>query len=259
MRAYRRCEKGLGGADSCELASRLRSGVAGARRRAAAWRSTRPPPALGPWMQPWVPGCRARERRPLGADAAAHSRGWARTRAGPRSGRGADGRDFVRVELRLYRPGWLRGVVGRTPLVAAAVGAAGVAADLEAITCPSATECIAVGEAGTGLIAVLLTDRQWSEQTLPTPPAASFPVLSSVSCSSPSSCMAVGYSSSATTPSGLLVEKVPVDQASPSASRARTRTNALQCAGPTSEREPPADRAIHRGIVGAGTEPPWAR
>lgn len=156
-------------------------------------------------LQPWVPVCRALERRPLDDDAAADPRGRARTPADPRSGGLADGRGFVRGEQRLYRSGGFSTptVPAFTVLVAESwdgrrwsllpLERLGMSADLEAITCPSATECIAVGQAGTGLIAVTLADGLWSELTVPTPLGASFPALSSVSCSSPSSCMAVGY------------------------------------------------------------------
>jgi hypothetical protein len=70
-------------------------------------------------------------------------------------------------------------------------------AGLDAMTCPSATECIVVG-AGIAMV----TNSDGSSWTHPTIPSNAYE-LSSVSCSTPSECVAVGYTNSS--PYGQLI------------------------------------------------------
>jgi hypothetical protein len=67
---------------------------------------------------------------------------------------------------------------------------------VEGVSCPSITECIAVG-APTGATGTLFAERwnarAWSEQPLPTPGAVVNDLLDAVSCSSTTACVAVGY------------------------------------------------------------------
>jgi hypothetical protein len=89
---------------------------------------------------------------------------------------------------------------------------AGDQASLSSVACPSATWCVAVGDYvdsdgdSPGLL-LTRSGRSWRPQTAPLPPgAAPSPNLSSVACSSPSWCVAVGsYTDSAGQPHGLLL------------------------------------------------------
>jgi Cutinase len=89
---------------------------------------------------------------------------------------------------------------------------AGSDVQLNAVACPSATWCVAVGDyadsSGSSL-GLLLTGsgKSWKAETAPLPdPGASTASLSSVACSSPSWCVAVGtYTDSAGDPHGLLL------------------------------------------------------
>ena len=74
---------------------------------------------------------------------------------------------------------------------------AGATAQLSGISCSSATSCIAVGSAtdqvtfATTTLAELWNGTAWTIQTTPNP-ASGYPQLSSISCSSATSCFAVG-------------------------------------------------------------------
>ena len=81
-------------------------------------------------------------------------------------------------------------------------------ARLLGISCPSATSCFAVGGFGPGGISHLLVEHwdgtRWSLVTVADPPGFTDAELTAVSCGSPTSCLAVGYSpSTAATPSFL--------------------------------------------------------
>jgi hypothetical protein len=70
--------------------------------------------------------------------------------------------------------------------------------ELLGVSCPTASECTAVGsstnQAGTGLaLAEQRRGGDWSAQTVPEPAGAKFSQLYAVSCSSPGACTAVGY------------------------------------------------------------------
>jgi hypothetical protein len=74
--------------------------------------------------------------------------------------------------------------------------------ELTAVSCRSATFCVAVGTDGSGVLIERLTTSGWSKTTPRSAPAA---MLYGVSCPSASSCFAVG--SSLTTSGGSLVER----------------------------------------------------
>ncbi len=61
------------------------------------------------------------------------------------------------------------------------------------MSCISATNCTATGNAETGTLAEHWNGSTWSIQTTPNPSGAEFPALNRVSCASASSCTAVGF------------------------------------------------------------------
>ena len=79
---------------------------------------------------------------------------------------------------------------------------AGLNKDLESISCPTTTNCMAVGWTYVGTSFARQTfARQWNGTTwstvpTPNPSAAEDPILSSVSCPSPTNCVAIGSFSS---------------------------------------------------------------
>ena len=79
-------------------------------------------------------------------------------------------------------------------------------AHLNAVVCPSSSECLAVGQDGTAPLAEVIGPGRWAQQTIPAPTGASVSALNSVSCSSSSSCLTVGYSAGATTANTPLVD-----------------------------------------------------
>src|ERR1700728_2185862 len=67
--------------------------------------------------------------------------------------------------------------------------------DLDALACPSATTCIAVGQDGHGAMAAIDIDGAWTSTELPIPPDAAdtaFVRPASIACSSDGTCVAVG-------------------------------------------------------------------
>jgi hypothetical protein len=81
---------------------------------------------------------------------------------------------------------------------------------LNAVSCPSATTCIAVGSYRSGQRTVPLLDlwngQDWSVMTTPTPEGTRRSSLDAVSCSSATSCVAVGIYGDGSTNSTLLAE-----------------------------------------------------
>jgi hypothetical protein len=78
-----------------------------------------------------------------------------------------------------------------------------VLTDLDAVACPAAKRCYAVGDVGIGTagnegqtsaFAESWNGSKWSAMTVPGPAGAEFVELTAVSCSSTTSCTAVGYS-----------------------------------------------------------------
>jgi hypothetical protein len=71
-------------------------------------------------------------------------------------------------------------------------------ATLDAVSCPSATTCVAVGSYTTnaghtvGLAELRNATGQWSQYVVPSPSGATWLTMTAVSCASPTSCMAVG-------------------------------------------------------------------
>jgi hypothetical protein len=70
-------------------------------------------------------------------------------------------------------------------------------ADLSEVSCPTSTDCVAVGDQGTLSRLVPLIERwdgtRWAIQKTPVLPSRSLPTLSSVSCAAAASCTAIGY------------------------------------------------------------------
>jgi hypothetical protein len=70
---------------------------------------------------------------------------------------------------------------------------------LAAVSCPSTTACIAVGDSTLGSLAESWNGRRWTIQPTPNPPGAIGPIgstdLQAVSCSSKTACTAVGTTS----------------------------------------------------------------
>jgi hypothetical protein len=88
------------------------------------------------------------------------------------------------------------GVMASAPASATSKQAS-LSGQLLGVSCPSATSCMAVGSAsGSSFKANLLADRwngaTWSVVPVPKPPHAQAGDLASVSCTSPSACIAVG-------------------------------------------------------------------
>ncbi len=88
-------------------------------------------------------------------------------------------------------------------------------AALVAVSCPSTTACMAVGsyttasEEHVGLSEMRAASGGWNQQVVPTPAGAVITTLTSVSCASPASCMAVGSFADSTKvdpPTSLLAE-----------------------------------------------------
>ncbi len=77
----------------------------------------------------------------------------------------------------------------------------------QAVSCPSRSECIAVGQSGTSTLAMGWTGRRWRTQPARIrPPGMS--VLNGVSCSSPARCVAVGYvQPQPSAPTKVLIER----------------------------------------------------
>jgi hypothetical protein len=73
--------------------------------------------------------------------------------------------------------------------------------DLEAVSCPSATACLAVGDdtsdSGVLPLAAQWNGTAWTEKDLPLPAGKTDGLLSSVSCPTATSCTAVGIASNA--------------------------------------------------------------
>ncbi len=65
--------------------------------------------------------------------------------------------------------------------------------ELNAVSCPSPSSCIAVGRANGSTLAEHWDGRKWSTELSANPPGRAPPTLQAVSCLSPSSCTAVGY------------------------------------------------------------------
>lgn len=67
---------------------------------------------------------------------------------------------------------------------------------LSSVSCTSASFCVAVGGTGesgaAGMLVYTWNGSAWTQQTLPVPAGISDPALTGVSCTSPSSCTAVG-------------------------------------------------------------------
>jgi hypothetical protein len=63
---------------------------------------------------------------------------------------------------------------------------------LVAVSCPSPTTCVAVGDSSYSSFAEIWSSGQWTIQDTPTPPGATNTALASVSCTSPTACIAVG-------------------------------------------------------------------
>jgi hypothetical protein len=84
---------------------------------------------------------------------------------------------------------------------------------LSGISCPSPSDCAAVGYAGNrlGTAGVALTERwrtsRWTIDRTPRPSAARASFLSGVSCTGPRACTAVGYSNEANGAQALLAER----------------------------------------------------
>jgi hypothetical protein len=76
--------------------------------------------------------------------------------------------------------------------------------NLASISCTSASACTAVGEYSNGTATVTLAERwngaSWSVQATPNPPGATTSVLNRVSCTSPTTCIAVGDSFTGSAP-----------------------------------------------------------
>lgn len=75
------------------------------------------------------------------------------------------------------------------------------ATQLSAVSCPSASFCVAAGSYGTsggggGVFAELWNGVSWSVQKLPVPTGSSFPAITGVSCPSASFCLAIGWATS---------------------------------------------------------------
>ncbi len=83
-----------------------------------------------------------------------------------------------------------------TPTPAAPAGAAITTADLFAISCPTATTCVAVGTANTAdtraPYAEIWNGVTWRPESIPGPPTALGDAIDAVSCSSATNCEAVG-------------------------------------------------------------------
>lgn len=76
-------------------------------------------------------------------------------------------------------------------------GPPGTHTSLDAVSCPTDTDCTAVGATSSGLLAEQWNGTTWTPQTMPLPSGYDF-VLNGVSCSSATACTAVGsYTSSA--------------------------------------------------------------
>jgi hypothetical protein len=69
-------------------------------------------------------------------------------------------------------------------------------AGLNAVSCASETDCIAVGASNAGTLAERWNGKDWTVQPTPNPSGAPAPAFNAVSCASASSCMAVGTSNS---------------------------------------------------------------
>jgi hypothetical protein len=86
---------------------------------------------------------------------------------------------------------WLR---QRAPVPDGSQGSA-----LNAVACSTVSRCTAVGESsnvnGTFTLALVSIGSTWTLETTPNPPASFTSVFSAVSCPSPSTCTAVGYTS----------------------------------------------------------------
>src|SRR5690348_2094553 len=92
------------------------------------------------------------------------------------------------------------------------VPAGGTHGALDGVSCTTATACTAVGNYTTNQgVKVTLAEQwngtSWSVQPTPDPAAGHFSVLSSVSCGSATSCMAVGYYKYGSTGQARLVEE----------------------------------------------------
>ena len=81
---------------------------------------------------------------------------------------------------------------------------------LNDVSCPTTTNCYAVGESNTGVLVEHWNGTMWSIVSVPSPTGASSPTLNAVSCSSPTQCAAVGSyaTTSAATPNKELVEQL---------------------------------------------------
>ncbi len=62
---------------------------------------------------------------------------------------------------------------------------------VSAVSCASASDCMAAGQGGSGLIARRWNGTSWSPVAMPAPPG-SFPTIASLSCAAPDSCVAIG-------------------------------------------------------------------
>jgi hypothetical protein len=80
--------------------------------------------------------------------------------------------------------------------------------DVYAVSCWSASQCVAVGDEPYSSDGILLTDAggSWTAAVAPLPSGTSDPVLVGVSCSSASQCVAVGWTASGPTTGLLLTE-----------------------------------------------------
>lgn len=77
----------------------------------------------------------------------------------------------------------------------------------QAVSCPSPSECIAVGQAGTSALAIGWNGRRWRVQLAPVR-SRGMSVLNGVSCTSAASCIAVGYrEQNPSAPTRALVER----------------------------------------------------
>jgi hypothetical protein len=80
-------------------------------------------------------------------------------------------------------------------------------AGLNAVSCVSETDCVAVGGSNAGTLAERWNGEHWTMQPTPNPAGAQQPAFSAISCASASSCMAVGSYSDGTGRQLLLAER----------------------------------------------------
>ncbi len=82
-------------------------------------------------------------------------------------------------------------------------------ASLNAVSCASETDCVAVGGSNSGTLAEHWNGKHWMVQPTPNPSAAPAPALTGVSCTAATSCIAVGasFDTSGGLPTGTFAER----------------------------------------------------